>query len=220
MSLRSWLLGGVTASRLSASGDQPTRTVLVGRLLAKSNRPPVSGSEAVERFEQLYQAHYRKIVAYARRRTYSFDDADDVAAATFAVAWRRLDDLVGADEPLAWLYGVAYRTVLSQRRSVKRTTKLAEKAAAQYSDPVESIESTVETRDQLVRAREAAETLSENDQEILRLVGWEERSHAEIAEILGISRVLVRTRLLRARRRLQTAYDGAPHSSTGEGQVV
>ena len=185
-----------------------------------SSRPPVGDDEAVERFEELYEAHYRRIVAYARRRTYSLDDADDVAAATFAVAWRRLDDLVGADEPLAWLYGVAFRTVLSQRRSVKKTTKLAERAAAQYSDPVESIESTVEARDQLVRARAAAETLSENDQEILRLVGWEERSHAEIAEILDISRVLVRTRLLRARRRLQTAYDESLSTSASKDQAV
>ncbi len=193
---------------------------LVGRLLVKRGRPPVGDEEALQRFEELYRAHYRKIVAYARRRTHSVEDADDVAASTFAVAWRRLDDLVGADEPLAWLYGVAYRTVLSQRRQVDKAARLAEKAAMQYRAAVESVESAVETRDQIVRASVATSSLSETDQEILRLVGWEECSHAELAEVLGISRVLVRTRLLRARRRLRAAYERHTGEPTGGSDAL
>jgi RNA polymerase sigma-70 factor (ECF subfamily) len=172
---------------------------------------PIGQQEATEQFEELYREHYRKILAYARRRTHSIEDANDVTAATFTVAWRKLDALVGADEPLAWLYGVAYRTVLSQRRAVAKGPRLAEKIAAQPVAAVESIESTVATRDQLERATAAAETLSEADREILRLVGWEDLSNAEVAEILGISKPLARTRLLRARRRLQTAYAKSQH---------
>ncbi|MEZ5176669.1 MAG: sigma-70 family RNA polymerase sigma factor [Acidimicrobiia bacterium] len=182
-----------------------------------SGRRPIGDDEAVERFEELYRTHYRKIVAYARRRTHSIEDADDVAATTFSVAWRRLEDLVGADEPLAWLYGVAYRTVLSHRRGVARAAQLVERAASQHSGMVESVESSIVTRDQLERAAAAVDTLSRSDQEILRLVGWEECSHAEIAQILDISRVLVRTRLLRARRRLQTAYARSLRDTLDEG---
>ena len=172
-----------------------------------SSRPADDQEDALRRFEELYRAHYRKIVAYARRRTYSVEDAEDVVAATFTVAWQRLDEYLGADKPLAWLYAVAFRTVLSSRRQVDRSARLIEKAADQQPTRVEPVERTTEARDEIRRAWEAASTLSETDQEIVRLVGWEECSHAELAEILGISRVLVRTRLLRARRRLRQAYD-------------
>ena len=169
--------------------------------------------EAFERFEELYRAYYSKIVAYARRRTFSVEDAEDVVATTFTVAWQRLDEFLGADLPLAWLYGVAYRTVLSSRRQVTRSARLVEKAAGQQAISVDPVERTTEARDDIRRAREAAATLSATDQEILRLAGWEECSHAELAQILDISRALVRTRLLRARRRLDRAYD----RQAGEG---
>ena len=44
--------------------------------------------------------------------------------------------------------------------------------------------------------------LGPDDQEILRLVAWEELARDEIAVVLGISRGAVRVRLHRARRRL------------------
>jgi len=176
---------------------------------------PLSDEEARARFEELYTAHYRKIVAYARRRCYSSDHADDVVSATFLVAWRRLEDLLGADEPLAWLYAVAYRTVLSQRRQVDKTARLAEKATAQFTNVVETVEATIEARERLAAATAATRDLSPADQEILRLAGWEECTHAEIAVALGISRVLVRTRLLRARRRLRAAYEHRLSESAG-----
>jgi len=194
-------------SRPSTSSDSAAAYGSTGQQTVTTDGPPISDEEATRRFEELYAAHYRRIVTYTRRRTGSIDDADDVVSATFLVAWRRLEDLVSADEPLAWLYRVAYLTLLNHRRDAERTGRLTDKAAGEYSNPVATIESTVETRDRLAQVTAAAETLSEMDRELLRLVAWEELTHYEIAEILGISRVLVRTRLSRARRRLQTAYE-------------
>ncbi len=202
-------------SRPSTSSDSAAAYASTSQLVVTTEGTSISDEEATRRFEELYRAHYQRIVTYARRRTRSANDADDVVGATFLVAWRRLEDLVGADEPLAWLYRVAYLTLLNHRRDTEKTGRLTDKAAGEYSNPVATIESTVETRDRLAQVVGAAESLSEMDRELLRLVAWEELTHSEIAEILGISRVLVRTRLSRARRRLQTAYDkrlGGPRS--------
>lgn len=194
-------------SHQSTSSDSAAAYGSAGQQTVITEGPPISDEEATRRFEELYRTHYQKIVTYARRRTRSADEADDVVSATFLVAWRRLEDLVGADEPLAWLYRVAYLTLLNHRRDAERTGRLTDKAAAEYPNPAATIESTVEARDRLAQVAAAAEILSEMDRELLRLVAWEELTHSEIAEILGISRVLVRTRLSRARRRLQAAYD-------------
>jgi hypothetical protein len=58
-----------------------------------------------ESFQQLFADHFPDVWRFARRRTPSSEDADDVAAETFAVAWRRRHDLP-EDEARPWLFGV------------------------------------------------------------------------------------------------------------------
>ena len=57
--------------------------------------------DARVRFSQMYGALYGRIHAYAQRRV-GTEAADEVAAETFLVAWRRLDAI--PSEPLPWLY--------------------------------------------------------------------------------------------------------------------
>jgi DNA-directed RNA polymerase specialized sigma24 family protein len=73
--------------------------------------------EAKALFDEIYQAHGRAILGYALRRT-SIDAAQDIAAETFLVAWRRIDEV--PKEPLPWLLGVARRILANQRRSATR----------------------------------------------------------------------------------------------------
>lgn len=51
-----------------------------------------------ERFEALYRANYAAVLRYAARRS-GPGAAEEVAAETFATAWRRLDQIPAA-EPL------------------------------------------------------------------------------------------------------------------------
>ena len=51
-------------------------------------------------FSELYEQFAGRVLAYARRHA-NRDDAEDVVAETFHVAWRRRD--VVPDEPLPWL---------------------------------------------------------------------------------------------------------------------
>src|SRR6266487_4669548 len=61
-------------------------------------------------FRRIYQAYYRHVAAYARRRL-NEGEAEDVVAETFLVAWRRVEDIPQGDLTLPWLYGVARRVV-------------------------------------------------------------------------------------------------------------
>jgi RNA polymerase sigma-70 factor (ECF subfamily) len=64
----------------------------------------------------------------------------------------------------------------------------------------------VEANEALDRVLTALVTLSLRDQEVLRLAAFEELTNHEIATVLGIPLALVRSRLFRARRRLQNAF--------------
>ncbi len=162
-------------------------------------------------FDQLYARHYRAVLAYCMRRT-ARSDADEAAAETFAVAWRRRADVPAGDRALPWLYGVARRVLSHQRRSAARFRRLKEKVTALQPPPPPRPEAVVVERQEYAQVREAVATLPPNDREVLLLSAWEGLSHAEIAEVLGCSHAAVDKRLVRAKQRLARRYDTLTHS--------
>ena len=153
------------------------------------------------RFEALVRAHERAVLAYAMRRTATAADAEDAAAETFVIAWRKLESVPSAvDDALPWLYAVARRVLANQRRGIGRRERLA--GLLQVRD-VPTPQPIGEARDG--PAFEALATLSASDQELLRLVAWEELGNQEIAVVLGITTNAVAIRLHRARQRFSAA---------------
>lgn len=149
-------------------------------------------------FEATFNATYEAICGYVLRRCSSPHDAADVVAETFAIAWRRVDEMPTGDAARLWLYGVARRVLANHRRGERRrrlrTTELRDEIAALVSDPLDA--SII---------AEAFRGLSEDDREILGLVAWEGLDRDAIATVLGCSRSTVRVRLHRARTRFSRA---------------
>ena len=61
------------------------------------------------RFDALYQAYYRPILAYAVRRVTPAEDPADVVADVSTAAWRRIDELPQAPADRLRRYRVAQR---------------------------------------------------------------------------------------------------------------
>ena len=151
------------------------------------------------RFDALFTEHQRPVLAYAMRRTQTLADAEDVAAETFTIAWRKFD-AIPADEPLPWLYAVARRVLANHRRGNGRRERLA--ALLRVEDVATPMRAG-EDRDGPAFA--ALASLSPADQELLRLVAWEELGNQQIAAVLGITPNAVAIRLHRARARYADA---------------
>src|SRR3954452_21281203 len=90
---------------------------------------PAGAAEA--RFADLYRDHARDVLAYAVRRAASAEDAADVVAETFLVAWRRDADVPRGAGARLWLYGVARRTLANQLRGERRRSRLAARMRAE-----------------------------------------------------------------------------------------
>lgn len=157
--------------------------------------------EALARFEAVYQAQYRAVAAYARRRTLDAGDAQDALAETFAIAWRRLPELPDGDAALPWLYGVCRRVLANQRRGNRRRADLSARLNTQPSELV-VLDSDLLASEERRTVLAALARLKDSDQEILRLAVWEELPHREIAAIVGCAEASVAVRLHRARTRL------------------
>lgn len=149
-------------------------------------------------FVSLYHDNYRILLAYARRRV-DEQTADEVVSETFLVAWRRRDEVPEGYER-AWLFGVARNTVLTAARSARRLNRLRSKIRG--ATPPAWADSPPEVTDRASALLPALRSLREADREILMLVAWEEMSHAEIGEAMGISPNAVAIRVHRARKRL------------------
>ena len=152
------------------------------------------------RFDALFTEHQRAVLAYTMRRTPTLADAEDAASETFVIAWRKFDS-VPADAPVPWLYAVARRVLANQRRGNGRRERLA--SLLKVEDDVPTPLRVGEDLDGPVF--EALSSLSPADQEVLRLVAWEELGNQEMAQVLGISANAVAIRLHRARTRFAAA---------------
>jgi RNA polymerase sigma-70 factor (ECF subfamily) len=120
--------------------------------------------DAVARFRALFEAHHAAVRRYAFHRGIPAADADDLVAEVFAVAWRRRDD-VPADDALPWLLAVAGNVRRNQARSARRYA-----AALRTLPPPGTAPPPGEPDDRGARLRRALAGLSDDDQEILRLV--------------------------------------------------
>ena len=149
-------------------------------------------------FEALYETTSRQVLAFALRRTMREADAEDAVAETFVVAWRRLRDAPAI--PLPWLYGICRRVLANQRRSTDRRGRLSSRLFGRA--PRDAADLRMEGGP----AMEALAGLREDDQELLRLVAWEDLDHGAIAQVLGISVNAVAIRLYRARARFSEQF--------------
>jgi RNA polymerase sigma-70 factor (ECF subfamily) len=149
------------------------------------------------RFRVLFDRVYAPLGRYARHRGLTGPDAEDLVAQTLEIAWRRLEE-VPADEPLPWLYAVAHNLWRNQVRRDRRRRDLLARFRVPWPPAVGGDPGGLEPG--VLRA--ALASLSESDQEVLRLVAWDGLTPAELAAVLGCTPVAARTRLHRARGRL------------------
>jgi RNA polymerase sigma-70 factor (ECF subfamily) len=165
---------------------------------------PSSRGEEEAQFAQLFEQHKERVLSYALRRTQRPEDAADVVAETFLVAWRRGADVPDGSDALAWLYGVARRVLANQRRGEGRRLRLADRMREELTATVPShSEGWVDSA-----ALQALHRLDEKDSEVLLLAGWEGFEPREIAKVLGISATAARNRLHRARKLFKTELEG------------
>ena len=168
-------------------------------------------------FRAVYAETYRPLLAYARRRV-DPATADEVVADALLTAWRRRDDVPDGSERL-WLFGVARNLIRNATRSQRRSRAAQARLhmAPQPAPPPEAADpmaSVGSERSALLRA--ALGALSQADQEVLMLAAWEELSHAEIGQVLGISANASAIRVHRARKRLAARLERL-HGKDGVG---
>jgi RNA polymerase sigma factor (sigma-70 family) len=160
-----------------------------------------SGTEHEDHFRRVYAGTFAPLLAYALRRVEQHEDAADVVAETFLVAWRRSPEIPAGDEARLWLYGVARRVLANHHRGGIRRERLGERLRQRLTSTVGADPGSEVPERLAVQA--ALARLGELDREVLTLTVWEGLQPREVATVLEVSPEAVRTRLTRARGRLR-----------------
>ena len=168
------------------------------------------------RFNEVFVAYHDEIWKYAMRRC-AYDDAVNIVSDTFLTAWRRVQDIPAGDDARLWLYKVASHCVANYQRGKRRylrlVTRLADKPPPASTAGIDGLASD---HDDL---HHALAQLSRGDQELLRLLTWEELSHEQIATVLGITANAVALRARRARNNLRSKLGDQRHAQRRTGHV-
>lgn len=151
-------------------------------------------------FTAIVREHSTALVRYFARRG-PRQDAEDLAAEVFAIAWRRRGD-VPLEAVLPWLYRTGGFVLANHRRKhvdlpVEAVPESGEARVA--DDPELSALFDAELRGALA-------SVNERDRRILLLHAWEGLNGAELAEVLGTSRSGADAALSRARKRLRESW--------------
>lgn len=156
-------------------------------------------SNPQEQFTELWHAQAPRVLAFASRHV-GAEDAHDVAAETFMIAWRRWDD-VPSPPPIAWLLVTARKVIQNRARASRRNRALEERIA--LLDRVAAY--ATDSADTALTRREALERLARLDEqhrEALLLVSWDGLTNDQAATVLGIKPATFRRRISRARAAL------------------
>jgi RNA polymerase sigma factor (sigma-70 family) len=152
-------------------------------------------------FEQLFRDTRTDLLAYVMRRSQSAEDAADVLAETYLIAWQKLDSIPTGERARLWLFGVARNLLLKGASRHRSRHVLVERLAGELRRahplpaPVEDERSSA--------LRSALAALPERDRELLMLTAWEGLTPKQIAVVVDTPANLVRVRLHRARTRLK-----------------
>ena len=160
----------------------------------KANSSRTEALEKRQRFEAFFRDNYTRLEQYVGRRVANVQ-VDDIVGATFVVAWRKFDQVEQASLP--WLFRIASFEMKSSSRKARRDGHFL------GSEMLDGVPNTVEEIFDGEPMREALAELSDVDQEILRLVHWDELTRPEIGEVLGLAVSAVNMRYHRAIARLE-----------------
>ncbi|GIH22189.1 siderophore-interacting protein [Acrocarpospora phusangensis] len=147
-----------------------------------------------ERFTTIYDECRQRVWAYTVSRA-GRQVADEVVSETFAIAWRKFDQV--PENALPWLLGVARNVLRDNIRAEIRREGLAREMREWISGDV------ADHVAERLGVLKAMARLTPDDREILILVAWQGLSPRDAARVLGCTVATFRVRLHRARKRLQ-----------------
>ncbi len=162
-------------------------------------------------FGVIFERHFWSIHDYLRRRL-ARQLADELASQAFLIAFDRrasFDPRSVSSRP--WLFGITTNLLREHRRSELRELRAMAELTPDPELEIVGVESRVDAERMRGLLAAALAQLPSEEADVLLLLVWAELDQPEIADALSIPLGTVKSRLSRARQRLQAALH--PHQA-------
>jgi RNA polymerase sigma factor (sigma-70 family) len=171
-----------------------------------------------EAFVTVFERYFSMIHRFLRVRV-GDADADDLAAQTFEVAFRRRGDYdQSRTDARPWLFGIAIRLANEHHRRQRRLLAALGRLLAREAQEGDAAADPPVEVDGAPELRAALAAVRAEDRDLLFLHACVELSYEECAAALGLPVGTVRSRLHRARVRLRRQLDNGVALELGAGR--
>lgn len=159
-------------------------------------------------FRRIYLHFAPRLKTFLMRSGSQADQAEEVIQETMVKVWRRAETFdPGKASVAAWVYTIARNVRIDLIRKVSRP-EIDENDPCLVPDSAPPPNEMVEQSLQAERLRQVMTGLPEEQREVLNLAFFEEKSHGEVAEQLGIPLGTVKSRIRLALKRIRSEYGG------------
>lgn len=167
-------------------------------------------------FAAIFDKHFRCVSTFLRRRA-GASAAEELTSQTFLVAFASRSNFDQARiSAKPWLLGIATNLVRHQARGVGRQRRAYDRATPDSeADFTEQAIGRADASGQRPALVAALSELTVEERDVLLLFAWGELSYEEIAEALEVPIGTVRSRLARARKRMEQLIDDSESEHEG-----
>jgi RNA polymerase sigma-70 factor (ECF subfamily) len=159
---------------------------------SEGEAPPIPGGEVADSFDAFYEAEYWPVVRVAVALTGRWDVAEELVQDAFLALYRRWGTVSSYDAPAAWLRRVVLNNAVSNLRRRATEVRLVARLGHRRNEHAPPPEPPSRVWGLVAR-------LPKRQAQVVVLVHVEDRSVAEVAQILECDETTVRTHLRRAR---------------------
>jgi RNA polymerase sigma-70 factor, ECF subfamily len=158
-------------------------------------------------FAELFAYFAPRVKTFMRRSGLDEASADDLAQETLLAVWRKAYLFDGSDVGAsAWIFTIARNTRIDAlRRSRRAGSREISDAAREFEvDEAQQPDARLASLQSEDRVRAALSVLPDEQMRVVELSFYQEKAHAEIAQLLGIPLGTVKSRLRLAMARLRS----------------
>jgi len=157
----------------------------------------------MESMNAIITAQIPRLRRYARALTGDRTSADDLVQDTLERAWEKLHLWRRGSDMRAWMFSIMHNTFINHIRKNRLVTVSMDDEALEIP--------TRATHEDFLQMRDLASAIGKlpyEYREVILLIGLEQMSYEEVAQVLGIPLGTVMSRLSRGRERLRALMAG------------
>lgn len=149
----------------------------------------------------MFARHRKTVFGFVQRIVRNPAIADDLVSQVFLDVWRSAHKFEGRAKVSTWFLSIARFKALSSLRE-RRCETIDQNEVLAIADVSDTPERAVARKQASSILQMSIDTLSAAHQQVIELIYFQDKSVAEVSEILGISDSTVKTRMFYARKRL------------------